>query len=322
MVRVEIETLRSAILQCLASRFSPENATRICDVALFGEMAGRTSHGILRILAGSYGVFDEEPGPSPDVVIAGPSAARVEGRPGMLVAALGAEVAERLATETGFAVVTTRGSRSTSGSLTYFVEKLTNAGLVGFVSAGTVNFVTTPGGSDRVLGTNPFAFGIPAKGRPLILDMATSAISGGDVLTARAEGLDLPPEVAVDSSGVPTIDPLDVLRGGALLPFGGHKGLGLSIMIEVLNTALTGAQGDPVDWGHLYVAFSLSMLGDENVIRQKAEDQLDRLRGIGTRIPGHSSLSNRDEALRRGWVEVDDDAYSRLIELVEEATGR
>lgn len=63
----------------------------------------------------------------------------------MLVAARGAELAEALATDSGFAVVTTRGSRSTSGSLTYFVERLANAGLVGFVSAGTANFVTTPG---------------------------------------------------------------------------------------------------------------------------------------------------------------------------------
>lgn len=314
MTRIDIEELRSLILAGLANRFAADDASRIADIVIFGEMTGRTSHGILRVLPGSYGVMDEEPGPAPKVDRLGPSSARVEGRPGMLVAALGAELAGALAAESGFAVVTTRGSRSTSGSLTYFVERLANAGLVAFVSAGTVNFVTTPGGRERVLGTNPFAFGIPTLGRPFILDMATSAIAGGEVLTAAAEGSSLPAGVAVDSDGNPTTTPSDVLKGGALLPFGGHKGLGLSMMIEILNTALTGAEGDPVDWGHMFVAFSVSLLGDEIEIRRRAENDLERMRAAGARIPGHNSLANRDEALERGWVDVDDEALSRLVE--------
>lgn len=320
MARVDLEELRALVLACLADRFSPEHAEEIADVALFGEMAGRPSHGILRILRGSYGVLDEDPGPPPRIERLGTAAGRVDGRPGMLVAALGCELAGEIATETGFAVVTTRGSRSTSGSLTYFVEKLASAGLVGFVSAGTVNFVAIPGGSERVLGTNPFAFGIPAADQPFILDMATSAIAGGEVLTAKAEGTSLPPGVAVDSSGTSTTDPSDVLMGGALLPFGGYKGLGLSMMIQILNTALTGAEGDPVDWGHLFVAFSISMLGDEEKIRRRAEEDLKRLRNAGGgRIPGHRSLSSRDEALSRGWVDVDDEAFRRLVEQAKSA---
>lgn len=321
MTRVGIEELRSLVVTCLAERFSDEDANRIADVVLFGEMAGRPSHGILRVLSGSYGVFDEDPAPPPVVERVGPSVARVAGQPGMLVAALGAELAEDLATSTGFAVVTTRGSRSTSGSLTYFVEKLAGAGLVTFMSAGTVNFVAPPGGSERVLGTNPFAFGIPAVERPFVLDMATSAIAGGEVMTARAEGMSLPEGVAVDSSGTPTTDPSAVLKGGALLPFGGHKGLGLSLMIEILNTALTGAEGDPVDWGHLLVAFSLSILGDEAEIRKRAEADMQRLQSAGARIPGQRSLANRDLALQRGWVEVDDVALGRLTALAEGERG-
>lgn len=315
MARVEISELRSLILAGLQDRFSAEHAEKIADVVLFGEMAGRASHGILRVLPGSYGVLDEEPGPPPTVERVGPSSARVSGRPGMLVAALATDLAGELATETGFAVVTTRGSRSTSGSLTYFVERLTRLGLVAFITAGTVNFVATPGGSERVLGTNPFAFGLPARRRPFILDMATSAIAGGDVLTAAADRSALPAGVAVDATGADTVDPSDVLEGGALLPFGGHKGLGLSMLIEILNVALTGAEGDPVDWGHVFVAFSLSMLGDEEGMKQRTEDEIERMRSAGGRIPGHRSLANRDEALERGWVEVDDETYQRLVDL-------
>lgn len=316
MARVDIDDLRSLILKRLEPLFTSEYANRIADIVLFGEMAGRPSHGIIRLLPGSYGVMDEATTPLPEAERFGPSAARVHGKQGMLVASVATDEAVELAGESGFAVVTTRGSRSTSGSLSYFVEKLVDAGLVAFVSAGTPDFVSPPGGKGRVLGTNPLAFGIPTTARPFILDMATSAISGGDVLTAAATGSELPPGVAVDISGEATIDPADVLGGGAVLPFGGHKGLGLSLTVEILNKALTGASGDPGDWGHVFVAFALSLLGAEMEIRRRAQAEIGRLEAAGARIPGHRTLLTRDEALERGWVDVDDDAYRKLVEAV------
>jgi len=313
MARVEIESLRSLILRLLAPLFPDEHSERIADIVLFGEMAGRPSHGIIRLLPGSYGVMDEPTTPLPEVHHIGLSAARIEGKQGMLVASIATDVALELAASSGFAVVTGRGSRSTSGSLAYFVEKLTTAGLVAFISAGTPNFVSPPGGKGRLLGTNPLAYGIPTTNQPFILDMSTSAISGGDVLTAAAIGSDLPPDVAIDLSGRGTRQPADVLAGGAVLPFGGHKGLGLSMTIEILNKALTGATGDPGDWGHVIVAFSVSLLGDETEVTRRAQAEVDRLRAAGARIPGHRTLAARDEAVARGWVEVDDTAYENLV---------
>jgi delta1-piperideine-2-carboxylate reductase len=104
-----------------------------------------------------------------------------------------------------------------------------------------------------------------------------------------------------------------VLGGGALLPFGGHKGLGLSLTVEILNKALTGASGDPGDWGHVFVAFSASLLGDEVDVRRRAQAEVERLEAAGTRIPGHHTLRSRDEALRRGWVDVDDDVFRKVV---------
>jgi delta1-piperideine-2-carboxylate reductase len=164
-----------------------------------------------------------------------------------------------------------------------------------------------------LLGTNPVAYGIPTEDVPFVLDMGTSAITGGDVLTAAADGAELPPGVAVDATGAPTTHAADVLGGGALLPFGGHKGLGLSLTVEILNKALTGASGDPGDWGHVFVAFSASLLGDEVDVRRRAQAEVERLEAAGTRIPGHHTLRSRDEALRRGWVDVDDDVFRKVV---------
>lgn len=297
------------------------------DVVMFGELAGRPSHGILRVLPGSFGAMDEEPGGEPVVERMAPAAAKVVGRPGMLVVAMATNLAIEIASEHGFAVVTTRGSRSTSGSLSYYVERMANAGLVSSLSGNTLGIVAVPGGRERMLGTNPIAFGLPSNGLPFVLDMATSAITFGEVITAIADGEALPEGVAVDSKGRPTSEPEAIREGGALLPFGGHKGLGLSMLVEVLNRSVTDVDIDDdgalTDWGHVIIAFSVEMLGDPDDIRERAGAEFERILGadiVGdneVRIPGHRTLRTRDEALGRGTVEVDDDNYARLVELVE-----
>ena len=114
----------------------------------------------------------------------------------------------------------------------------------GLVALSVVNSMTcvVPHGADRPLfGTNPIAFAAPrADGPPIVFDLATSAIAHGDVQIAARKGERLPPGMGVDSLGQPTQDPKAILEGGALLPFGGHKGSALSMMVELLAAALTG----------------------------------------------------------------------------------
>lgn len=323
---MEIGQLRSLVLARLNQRFPPEHSEKMADVVMFGELAGRPSHGVLRVLPGSFGAMDEEPNGDPVVERISPAAARVTGRPGMLVASVATDLVIDLATEHGFAVVTSRGSRSTSGSLSYFVERMAEAGLVSFVSANTLAIVTVPGARDRVLGTNPLAIGIPADGWPLILDMGTAAITFGEVVTAAGSGAALPEGVAVDKEGRMTTNAKAVMDAGALLPFGGHKGVGLAMMVEALNRVLSAPgideDGALIDWGHVFVAFALEMLGDATEMRARAAAELDRLSetetvdGSTVRIPGQGTLNTRDEALTRGTVEVDDESLALLVELV------
>ncbi len=114
----------------------------------------------------------------------------------------------------------------------------------GLLALSVVNSMTcvVPHGADRPLfGTNPIAFAAPrADGAPIVFDLATSAIAHGDVQIAARKGERLPPGMGVDSLGQPTQDPKAILEGGALLPFGGHKGSALSMMVELLAAALTG----------------------------------------------------------------------------------
>ena len=98
------------------------------------------------------------------------------------------------------------------------------------------------GGSRPVLHTNPIAMGFPAgQETPVILDIATTALSGVKVDMAREKNRPLPPGSIVDRDGNPTTDPAAFFEGGAFLPFGGHKGYGLMLAAEFLGRILTGA---------------------------------------------------------------------------------
>ena len=121
------------------------------------------------------------------------------------------------------------------------VEPFAREGLVALSVVNSMTCVVPHGASKPVFGTNPIAFAAPCAGRePIVFDMATSALAHGDVQIAAREGHDLPLVAGVDQSGQPTLDPKAVLDGGALLPFGGHKGSALSMMVELLAAALTG----------------------------------------------------------------------------------
>jgi len=97
------------------------------------------------------------------------------------------------------------------------------------------------GGKFPTLGTNPHSWGFPttsAIGYPIVIDWATSVIAMGRVQQLLREGKQLPPQAAVDENGVPTTDPAKVK---SLLPFGAHKGYGLSLINEIVGGFIGGS---------------------------------------------------------------------------------
>ena len=97
------------------------------------------------------------------------------------------------------------------------------------------------GGKFPTLGTNPHSWGFPttdAVGFPIVIDWATSVIAMGRVQQLKREGLPLPPNAALDKSGNPTVDPH---QAASLLPFGAHKGYGLSLINELVGGFIGGS---------------------------------------------------------------------------------
>jgi uncharacterized oxidoreductase len=148
------------------------------------------------------------------------------------------------AAEHGVAVVGLANSHHI-GRIGHWAEQCVAAG---YVSIHFVNVISRPvvapfGGRDARFVTNPFCVGIPMPdGEPVLLDFATSRVAMGKVRVAFNKGERVKPDTLLDADGEPTDDPAALFAepGGALLPFGEHKGYGMAVVCEILGGALAG----------------------------------------------------------------------------------
>lgn len=125
-------------------------------------------------------------------------------------------------------------------ALWYEVEDLASEGLASLSMCPSYAVMAPSGGTEPLLGTNPFAFGWPRPGKlPYVFDFATSAVARGEIELHRRDGTPLPDGWAIDSNGQPTNDPSAALAG-VMLPFGKHKGSAIATMIELLGGAMLG----------------------------------------------------------------------------------
>ncbi|GLK73510.1 Ldh family oxidoreductase [Ancylobacter dichloromethanicus] len=163
------------------------------------------------------------------------------------------------------------------------IEPAVEAGLAAWCFTVGQCCVAPSGGSAPLFGTNPIAFGWPGPaGRPFLFDFATSAAARGEVELKRRAGEPLPEGWAIGPDGAPTTDPATALAG-ALLPFGGHKGSALSLMVELIAGPLIGdvtsrqaralENGDagPPLGGELFIAIDPAAFGGETLGRRLAE---------------------------------------------------
>jgi uncharacterized oxidoreductase len=213
------------------------------------------------------------------------------------------EIAAARAVSHGIATVAIRNSGHL-GRIGAWPEALADHGLasIHFVNTSGFGILVAPfGGADRRLSANPIAAGVPIKGaRPIILDIATSVIAEGKIQVARNKGEQLPPGLVLDGKGRPTSDP-DVFYGeppGAILPFGGHKGSGLSFFCEILAGSLTGghasnpnsATADRLVNNMLSLAFDPAAFGDPDAFADDVVQLVEWVKAAPPSTPGGKVL--------------------------------
>ena len=236
-----------------AAGATAENAEIVTHSLVDANLTGHDSHGVIRIPHYVKEIHDRrlDPKGSPTVIRETGATAVLDGAAtfGQVGSRVAADLAIRKAREAGLGSVAAMNCHHT-GRIGEWVERAAAAGMVGMAATageGSPRQVAPYGGARGALGTNPIAWAMPrAGGRPpILLDYATSAVAQGKLQVALAKGEPVPPGSIVDAEGRPTTDVEDFFAGGLLLPFAGHKGYSLAVVVQLLAVGLSG--GERVD---------------------------------------------------------------------------
>ncbi|MFD7615167.1 Ldh family oxidoreductase [Streptomyces sp. NPDC059828] len=281
-VRFSAAALTAAAVGSLTSAgVGSDRAALVARVLVDADVRGHFSHGVgllpMYLDRLERGGIDPEAAPE-WISESGPVAVLdAHGGFGQVAAELAAEHCARQAAATGLAAVAVRGNNHI-GMLAAYRDLFVRHEVVGLVLNISGPSVAAPGAGRPTLGNDAVCMVVPrGDQRPLVVDFATGTVASGKIRHAAHRGEPVPASWLVDRQGRPTTDPEELDRGGAVPVFGGHKGLGVAVITEVLAGILAGgtvsplvhkqrAEPDrPMDCSQLFLALSPAAFGDPPV---------------------------------------------------------
>lgn len=319
--RFAAEEGRRFIMGAFRAAGMPEDdAAGAAEAMLFADLRGIDSHGIVRLATYIRRLKAGGINPTPHIRIAeeADATALVDGDNGMghLVMRHAARVAMEKAEKAGVAWVGTRNSNHAGAAACYAMMPLARDMIGLYLAVANNNHMAPWGGIEALLGTNPIAIAVPALTEPpVVLDIATTEISFGRIRNAADAGESLPAGLVMDHAGNPVTDPRQAGEG-LLLPIGGYKGYGLSLMFSllagVLNGAATGRDTVSIDdasargsTGQAIMALNVARFGPVVDFKRRVDKVARDLRsskplpgGAPVRYPGlqgHRTASERQE---------------------------
>ena len=241
--RLQLEEFTASVMRALGLPL--EDAATVAALMVDADMQGSDGHGVIRlapyakrILAGGINL-----NPDIKVIQERTAMALVDGDNGMghLVMKKATELAIHKARTAGIAWVGSRLSNH-AGPASLYARMALQHDMIGlYFAVGNANHLPPWGGLDMLLSTNPIAAAIPTLNEaPVVLDMATTVAAYGKVKAKAQRGEMMPEGWMIDRQGKPLLDPTKS-EEGFLLPIGGYKGYGLSLIVGILAGTLNGA---------------------------------------------------------------------------------
>jgi len=217
------------------------------EVALWAQTHGSDSHGVVHLPLYTRGLLDGTIKSNPAVTTtrALPCSAVMDADHalGLVASRRAMDLAIEIATANGVGAVAVRNS-SHFGAAGYYADYAAARGLIGLAFTNASPAIAPTGGTEGLFGTNPIGVAFPMQNAdPIIADMATAMVARSRIRHALAAGQRTIPEGwALDPGGRPTTDPAEAVKG-SVLPIGGPKGYALSLLVEILCSALS--DGEP-----------------------------------------------------------------------------
>lgn len=310
--------------------FRTEEAELITQNLIEAELVEKKTHGLVRLPAiarlvsiGSIKVIDEDI----EIISEHPASIHFNAKykPGFYAIYKSLDTALEKVKQSGILAVGIKDLAYASGYIGDYARRVAEKDLV-FISFHNSQGGLVPFGATKNLwGTNPITISVPSTSAPVILDMASSQTTWGDLMVAKTEGRTIKEGVAIDGEGNLTVDPAKAMEGG-ILPFAGHKGSGLAFIVELLGGALTNSRvGGAVDggWGSFYMLIDPSIFRDINDFKSDVQKAIDELKSApkaqGVKeiyFPGEQSYLKRNKNLQADQITISDKLMAELEKLV------
>ena len=303
----EIEDM--AFRALVAAGTTAENARDLARATAETEADGVASHGLayIPIYAEHVQCGKVDGAAVPVLSRPKPGVVHVDAKSGFAHPAIAMGFAELIpaAQAQGVAVLSIRNSYN-CGVLGVHTRALANAGLlaIGFTNAPAS--IAPSGGSRPVVGTNPFSVAAPdgAGGAAVLIDHSASVIAKSEIMKHAREGKPIPEGWALDADGNPTTDP-EVGLAGSMAPSGGYKGVGISLFVEMMAAAMSGAtlgkdaspfsgtKGGPPNTGQFFIAIDPEATSG-GVFAGQLSALIDAIRAQdGAHLPGDGRAAAR-----------------------------
>ncbi len=213
------------------------------------------------------------------------------------------------------------------GVLGIHLEKVAEAGMVGFAFTNSPAAIPAWGGRKGLFGTNPIAAVFPRQDhRPLVIDLALTTVVRGKIMMAMKRGEKIPEGWALDRHGKPTTDPKEAIEHGSLFPIGGAKGAMLALTFELICAALTGAaigseadsffseQGNKPRIGQAFIAIDPGALAGSERFYERVEAVVSAMQSDPeVRLPGARRFANEESA--KNGIEIPDELLAQIERL-------
>lgn len=307
-----------------SSGIAAEDAGHIAEVLVTADLFGIHTHGVQRIPQYLDRVRIGGVNATPEIRVDAPAAAirLVNGDNGIgpLVGRRALHEALEAGMSTGVGVAFVKSSNHFGPVMPYLYEAASR-GFASIIASNATTTIAPWGGKETKVGNNPLGWGVPTGDDPILLDVALSVVARAKIRAAAAAGDKIPTTWATDSAGVPTDDPTAALAG-YLQPIAGHKGYGLSVMVDLFAGVLSGASyldrisswsthpEDPQGLGHFFIVINTAVLGSRAQLQERAADFRTRLLATPpadpaspVRLPGQAEIGNLRRQ-QRGGVEI------------------
>lgn len=297
------------------------SAQTVAENLLEAELRGVKSHGIARIKGYVHSLTAGEYNTVPNIRILRQNSAVLAIDGDWAMGAVSGKwamqhcIAKANKAGAGFATV---GKGRHFGIAAYYAMMALQEDMIGIALCNSEYNMNVYGGTTRVLGTNPICIAVPAQLHyPLVFDAATSQVAFNRIKNAALEGTAIPEGWALDSHGRPTTDAQEALIGG-VVHFGGYKGSGLAVMVQVLSGILSSAfQSAAVDGsdnnangvGFFFGAIRIADFLDTATFKQGVDSFIDQLKKSrldeniqALHMPGEIEYLKKAEHLKNGII--------------------